>query len=62
MVVQHLKIHWMIRPEICALGVIAGLGTGDLWFVVAGLLAAWFVDARCWDPYLDERKPDKTRS
>lgn len=48
---RHIRVHWMTRPAICALSVVAGLGVGDLWLFVAGLLAAWFIDAKPWDPF-----------
>lgn len=51
MIIPHITIHWITRPAICALSAIAGIGVGDLWLLVSGLLAAWLIDVRSWDAY-----------
>jgi hypothetical protein len=33
------------------MGLIAGFGAPDVWLFVGALLAAWFIDAKPWDPF-----------
>jgi hypothetical protein len=56
-VIRHITVHPVVRPAIVLFGLIAGFGLPDLWTLYAMLLATWFIDVKCWDPY--EQKSDE---
>jgi len=58
-VIPQIRVPYIVRPAIVLCGLIAGFGVPDQWELWASLIAAWFVGARSWEPYLDERKPDE---
>lgn len=57
MSIRHVRVPRYTQPVIVVLAVIAGFASADGWLLVAGLLAAWFIDAEPWEPF-DERKSD----